>query len=73
MRKDAGFEVTDKIKIKFNGSDKIISAVNSFKKYISNETLAENIVSVNSFNGSIKQDWDIGEYQCSIQIEKAKS
>ncbi|MGA8264790.1 MAG: isoleucine--tRNA ligase, partial [Ignavibacteriaceae bacterium] len=54
MRKDAGFEVTDKIKIKFNGSGKIISAVNSSKEYISNETLAENIVSVESFNGSVK-------------------
>jgi isoleucyl-tRNA synthetase len=73
MRKDAGFEVTDKIKIKFNGSDQIISAVNSFKEYISNETLAENIASVKSFNGSVKQDWDIGEYQCSIQIVKANS
>jgi isoleucyl-tRNA synthetase len=73
MRKDSGFEVTDKIKIKFNGSDQIISAVNSFKEYISNETLAENIVSVKSFNGSVKQDWDIGEYQCSIQIVKANS
>ena len=71
MRKDAGFEVTDKIKIKFNGSDKIVSAVNSSKEYISNETLAENIASVESFNGSVKQDWDIGEYKCSIQIEKA--
>ena len=73
MRKDAGFEVTDKIKIKFNGSDNIVSAVNSFKEYISNETLAENIVSVDSFNGSVKQDWNIGEYKCSIQIEKANS
>jgi isoleucyl-tRNA synthetase len=73
MRKDAGFEVTDKIKIKFNGSGKIISAVNSSKEYISNETLAENIVSVESFNGSVKQDWNIGEYKCSIQIEKANS
>ncbi len=35
MRKDAGFEVTDKIKIKFNGSDKIVScSVITFKKYI---------------------------------------
>ncbi len=73
MRKDAGFEVTDKIRIKFNGSDKIISAVNSFKEYISNETLAENITSVESFNGSAKQDWNIGEYKCSIQIERANS
>ena len=73
MRKDAGFEVTDKIKIKFNGSEKIISAVNSFKGYISSETLAENITSVESFNGSVKQDWNIGKYKCSIQIEKANS
>jgi len=73
MRKDSGFEVTDKIKIKFNGSNQIIAAVNSFKEYISNETLAENIVSVKSFNGSVKQDWEIGEYQCSIQIVKANS
>ncbi len=73
MRKDAGFEVTDKIKIKFNGSDKIISAINLFKSYVSGETLAENITSVDSFNGSIKQDWKIGDYQCSIQIEKVNS
>ncbi len=73
MRKDAGFDVTDKIKIKFSGSDKIVSAINSFKNYVAGETLAVNITSADSFNGSIKQDWEIGDYQCSIQIEKANS
>ncbi len=73
MRKDSGFEVTDKIEVKFNGSEKIIEAINSFKNYISNETLAENILNVNSFNGNSKQEWTIGDYQCTIQIEKANS
>ena len=73
MRKDNGFEVTDKIKIKFSGDGKIIKAIESFNNYVSSETLAENITTVNSFNGSTKQDWKIGDYQCSIQIEKAKS
>ena len=73
MRKDSGFEVTDKIEVKFNGSEKIIEAINSFKNYISNETLAENILNVNSFNGNSKHEWTIGDYQCTIQIEKANS
>lgn len=73
MRKDSGFEVTDKIKIKFSGDSKIIKAIESFNNYVSSETLAENITSVNSFNGSTKQDWKIGDYHCSIKIEKAQS
>jgi isoleucyl-tRNA synthetase len=43
MRKDAGFDVTDRIRIFFDGSKKLVDAVNSFKNYISNETLAENL------------------------------
>jgi isoleucyl-tRNA synthetase len=73
MRKDSGFEVTDKIEVKFNASEKIIEAINSFKNYISNEILAKNILNVNSFNGNSKQEWTIGDYQCTIQIERANS
>jgi isoleucyl-tRNA synthetase len=70
MRKDAGFDVTDRIKIKFYGSNRIVEAVNSFNKYISNETLAEELLNENKFNGGFNQDWKIGEYDCSIQIER---
>ena len=70
MRKDAGFEVTDRISIKFDGSGKIVDAVNSFSDYISNETLADNIEKQNDRNGGFNQDWKIGEFDCSIQIEK---
>ncbi len=76
MRKDAGFEVTDRIKIFFNGSEKLVDAVNSFKNYVSTETLAESLISGEIKNGTAspafqnKQDWKIGEFDCTIQIEK---
>jgi len=73
MRKDAGFEVTDRIEIKYSGSKDLINAINEFEKYISNETLAEKMINTEIVNGGIKQNWKIGELDCSIQIEKIKS
>ena len=79
MRKDAGFDVTDRIKIKFTGSKELTDAVNSFRGYISNETLAENLSTQselkieNNFNGGVTQNWKIGEFECSIQLEKIDS
>jgi len=73
MRKDSGLEVTDKIVIRFTGSDLINNAVQLFTKYVAAETLAENIEQTNKLNGGFKQDWEIGDQSCSIQIEKASS
>ncbi|HSL89038.1 MAG TPA: DUF5915 domain-containing protein, partial [Ignavibacteriaceae bacterium] len=73
MRKDAGFEVTDKIKIVFKGNNTLINAINNFNQYIANETLAEIVSIDDQMNGGYKQDWKIGEYDCSIQIEKVNS
>jgi len=70
MRKDAGFEVIDRIKIIFNGSEKLVKAILAFSSYISNETLAEQLVNKDKFNSGYNQEWQIGEYNCSIQIEK---
>lgn len=70
MRKDAGFEVTDKIKIYYSGSKRIIGAVETFNQYISNETLANSLERNGSENKGFKQDWEIGEQTCSINIEK---
>ena len=70
MRKDAGFDVTDKIKISFSGSPELAKAINNFSDYISNETLAEELISQQINDGGFRQDWKIGDYECSIQIEK---
>lgn len=73
MRKDAGFEVTDRIGIKFSGDTKIVDAVKKFQSYISSETLSENLLETNIFNGGFKQDWKISDLDCSIQIEKVNA
>ncbi|MEE9450053.1 MAG: isoleucine--tRNA ligase [Ignavibacteriaceae bacterium] len=70
MRKDAGFEVTDKIKIYYSGSKLIIGAVETFNQYIANETLAECLERNGNENKGFKQNWEIGEQTCSINIEK---
>jgi len=70
MRKDAGFEVTDRIEIKFSGNSIIVDAVKQFQSYISSETLSENLSETNNFNGGFKQDWKIGEFDFSVQIKK---
>ncbi|HSD63972.1 MAG TPA: isoleucine--tRNA ligase [Ignavibacteriaceae bacterium] len=72
MRKDSGFDVMDKIKIEFNGSNKLTDAVKTFKDYVSNETLAEELTQNDSINGQFGQSWNIGEYTCSIRITKVK-
>jgi isoleucyl-tRNA synthetase len=77
MRKDVGYEVTDRIQISFSGDEKLVKAIISFKDYISNETLAEKISNETElayrqagFNGGFKQDWRIGNFDCFIQLEK---
>ncbi len=73
MRKDAGFEVTDRIKIKFDAGSKLANAVISFKDYISNETLASEIVNESGSGNGFKQTWKIDEHNCTIEIEKVIS
>ena len=70
MRKDAGFDVTDKIIISFTASEKFIKAINNFNQYISTETLAEKILRNNKIDSNFSQEFKIGEYDCSINIAK---
>jgi isoleucyl-tRNA synthetase len=72
MRKDAGFDVTDKIVVNYSGDDNLVKAINNFNQYISTETLAEKLSESKNPNGGFKQDWKIGEFECSINIEKVK-
>lgn len=70
MRKDAGFDVTDKIIINFTGSEKLVKAINNFNQYISTETLAEKLSDKAGSGKGFKQEFKIGEFDCSINIEK---
>jgi isoleucyl-tRNA synthetase len=69
MRKDAGFEVMDRIKIYYEGSDTIMKALQQFKSYIANETLAVDIAQSGNA-GEYSAEWDINGEQCKISIER---
>ena len=70
MRKEADFDVVDRIYIGIEGSDEIKQAVNSMSDYIVKETLAEDI----SYEGLEISDyvktWEIGEGNCTISIRR---
>jgi len=70
MRKDAGFDVTDKIKIAFSGNLDLSFAINSFANYISVETLAVKIENITDPGGGFTQDQKIGDKEIKIKIEK---
>jgi len=70
MRKDAGYQVTDKIKIAFAGNSELVLAINSFANYISIETLAEKIENISNVLGGFIQEEKIGGKEIKIKIEK---
>ncbi len=70
LRKDSGFEVTDRIMITFEAPEKIRNAVNRFKGYISSETLSAEI-SENGIAGG--QDFEIDGIKFKISIVKYSS
>jgi isoleucyl-tRNA synthetase len=58
IRKDSGFEVTDKIKVHLQQNDALEKAVNANKKYIKSETLTETLDFVTDLNNGIEIEFD---------------
>ena len=74
MRKDAGFDVTDKIKISILKHDMLQPAIENHREYIASQTLAEDICMVSSMpcgsSSNVELDADL---ITSIKVEKIVS
>ena len=68
MRKDAGFEVMDKIKVYCAGNDKIKDIMERGKDEISENTLTEEFVFGTS--GGYNAEWDINGEKVTFGVEK---
>ncbi|MCL4411827.1 MAG: isoleucine--tRNA ligase [Candidatus Thermoplasmatota archaeon] len=66
MRKDAGFDYTDKIRLKIDGDQDLIAAFDSNKKYILDSTQAVQSTEDSGFN----KEWEISEMKLIITISK---
>jgi isoleucyl-tRNA synthetase len=58
LRKDSGFEVTDKIKVHLQPSDGLEKAVEANEKYIKSETLTETLTFVDDLENGIEIEFD---------------
>jgi isoleucyl-tRNA synthetase len=68
MRKEADFEITDRIRVAFSGPDALVNAIESFKDYIKEETLSNTIdFDENLDNGT---EWNLNGHNTLIRVER---
>jgi len=68
MRKEADFEITDKITILFKTTETLKQAIIKNEEYIKSETLALTIEDSNDISDSA--EWDINGEPCKIKVSK---
>ncbi|MDE7260281.1 MAG: isoleucine--tRNA ligase, partial [Lachnospiraceae bacterium] len=68
MRKDAGFEVMDHIKVSINGNDKVAGIVQKNAEAISGKVLAEAIVTEEAL--AVAKEWNVNGEKVTIGVEK---
>jgi isoleucyl-tRNA synthetase len=71
MRKDAGFEVTDRIFVYYQCSDRLKKAIENLNAYVSAETLAEKI-NPTLQTGDFSAEWDINGELCQITVKRIR-
>ncbi|NPA35809.1 MAG: isoleucine--tRNA ligase [Chlorobi bacterium] len=72
LRKESGFDVTDKIILKIQKHDAINSAINRFKDYIASQTLAKEVLLTEKCNEANAKSVEIDNgVETFIEIEKA--
>ena len=71
IRKDSGFEVTDKICVEIESNDLTAPAVESFAQYIAQQTLAVDVKIAAAPAGDFVVDTDIDEVALKIAVTKA--
>uniref|UniRef100_UPI00404B381E isoleucine--tRNA ligase n=1 Tax=Gelidibacter sp. TaxID=2018083 RepID=UPI00404B381E len=68
LRKDSGFELTDRIIVSFQKDEQISNAVNTNLEYIKTETLAEDVKILDHLNNGIEVAFD--DVNTKLYIEK---
>ena len=71
IRKESGFEVTDKISVEIEATELTTPAIESFAEYIGGQTLAVTVKAIATPNGAVVVDSDIDEAPLKIAVTKA--
>ncbi|MDZ7374395.1 MAG: DUF5915 domain-containing protein, partial [candidate division KSB1 bacterium] len=69
MRKEAGFNVTDRIVIYYRAPEEVARAVEKLADYVRSETLALKLIA-DTQEGAVRREWKVGGYNVTIAIER---
>ncbi|MBN1826982.1 MAG: isoleucine--tRNA ligase [Candidatus Eisenbacteria bacterium] len=72
MRKEAGFEVVDRIRVTYRGGERLIRAIDRFADQIRTDTLSD-VLAVGDGEGESARDWDLNGERTRIAIERVPS
>lgn len=70
MRKEADYEVTDRIIVNVDGDEIIKDAITELASYIKSETLAEEISTGDKSDYDFTKEWDLDDRKVTIAIKK---
>jgi isoleucyl-tRNA synthetase len=73
LRKEAGFEVTDRIEVAYQGSPKIAGAVDEYDDWVRNETLAVELQPSDTPSGEAVETFEIGEERLTIGVRRVEA
>ncbi len=70
MRKDSGFEVTDRIEVKLYADEPLAGAADRYQQYICDETLADSLerANLNQSDGGNAKEWKINGEKAVIAV-----
>ena len=71
MRKDAGFEVSDRILVTYECKDKLAQAIEAGRDFIMNSVLATSMERAAAPEGVEAKEWDLNGKKITISIRKA--
>ena len=69
MRKDSGFEVTDRIRVALSGNEKLTKVLHANEKAIADKVLAVEVLDNQTLANA--KEWDINGEKAEISVEKA--
>jgi isoleucyl-tRNA synthetase len=72
IRKDAGYDVTDKITVVIEDHDSVREAITRYAEYIGSQTLATTVTLMNNITGDGIKDVDIDEVVVKVMVVKVR-
>ena len=71
MRKDAGFEVSDRIEVTYEAGDELAAAIEAGRDFIMQSVLATSFARAAAPEGAVSQEWDLNGKKAVLSVRKA--